>query len=884
MKKWLAGLACVGLCMAAWGQATLPTSFSGPDWKTAASLPEGWTSAMGNDYGANYDGEGGVAGGFRATGQALTIHFSGTATSLSYWLRHNKSGLDWAAAVNEFKVEESVDGATWTDLRVFSATEVLPSTATMFTDTPSASAQYIRFVYTAKGSDGGNVGIDGVTVAGASGPAVFSIGLTPDADFTVNQGDSATVVAAPRNAEGDVTYTWSVEPVTGGSGSGDTFTIDSSVLGHFTVTCAATDGVSSASNSVGFTVVEPGAEPDLLITFDATSSSSPGYTATSFTSDGVLFDVLRCYGGDSAVDGKALRIQYYGTAQTNGYIKNAEAFEAPISRVSFDYKVGGSGSAHLGKDWTLQVSTDGEAWETVATVTTATDWQTADAATIPAGAFYFRITGSHTGSANFLLNVDNVAFWFGEPVFGVSISGVAEGERIPQGVETSLTGIAGGGTGPYSYSWDGGTLGTAQGETFIIPGTTATGSYTVTLTATDEGSGGEQVSDSVSFSIDPLYSITVSSTSNGTVTPDVTTAMAGEEVSLAIVPAEGYTLQNLQATWSGGQVTVSNQAFFMPAGDVTISATFRQVQDSATLPFEWHGPWRNTLVDGMSAVSLGTDYSDGNFDKQDNGAAAFSSAGAMLSIRFNSEAATLAYYIRGQSISGIFSIRVQESVTGQDGTWTDVAVYTTGNLSNATQIVTNDLSSGSRYVRFWYETKDAGNFGIDGIVISAAGGSGGSSLIVVSGNTTGVVGEEMELALTVSTGETNFDDWILNLKDPNGVDLDYYFASGNFAFTPELEGAFILSVDAGVASSNITLMVTAVPVDVPIPEVTFDVTTGNFSFEIPSGFSGVRLQGSMNLVVWADLVSGTDYSITGGQVTILTGVADVRLIRVYWQQ
>lgn len=136
-------------------QASLPTSFSGPNWRTA--LPPGWTqSGMGTDYAANYDGVGGSAGKIDGTGDYLQIYVNNQIGNLTYWLAGNSfSG-------GTFTVQESTNGSTWTTIRSLTSL----GSASSYTDTPLPTSRYIRFYYTNKVS--GNVGIDGVTLTAAS--------------------------------------------------------------------------------------------------------------------------------------------------------------------------------------------------------------------------------------------------------------------------------------------------------------------------------------------------------------------------------------------------------------------------------------------------------------------------------------------------------------------------------------------------------------------------------------------------------------------------------------------------------------------------------------------------------------------------------------------
>lgn len=72
----------------------------------------------------------------------------------------------------------------------------------------------------------------------------------------------------------------------------------------------------------------------------------------------------------------------------------------------------------------------------------------------------------------------------------------------------------------------------------------------------------------------PEYTITIAVLENGTVEADKAKAKAGETVTLTITPAEGYILDTVTVMAGEESVTVTDNTFVMPAGDVTISATF----------------------------------------------------------------------------------------------------------------------------------------------------------------------------------------------------------------------------------------------------------------------------------------------------------------------
>lgn len=72
---------------------------------------------------------------------------------------------------------------------------------------------------------------------------------------------------------------------------------------------------------------------------------------------------------------------------------------------------------------------------------------------------------------------------------------------------------------------------------------------------------------------DALYSVSVSETAGGTLTPDKTEAKAGETVTVIATPDEGYTFEEGSLTVNGAKQ--SGMSFTMPARKVKLSATFK---------------------------------------------------------------------------------------------------------------------------------------------------------------------------------------------------------------------------------------------------------------------------------------------------------------------
>ena len=77
-----------------------------------------------------------------------------------------------------------------------------------------------------------------------------------------------------------------------------------------------------------------------------------------------------------------------------------------------------------------------------------------------------------------------------------------------------------------------------------------------------------------------FHDVTLSPTEHGTVSFSVngaacTSALTGTTVRINVAPESGYVLDTLTAASGGSAVAVSNNSFTMPAGDVTVTATFK---------------------------------------------------------------------------------------------------------------------------------------------------------------------------------------------------------------------------------------------------------------------------------------------------------------------
>ena len=172
------------------------------------------------------------------------------------------------------------------------------------------------------------------------GAGVFSISLDPAADFEVPEGTEATITASAKNAQGEVTYEWSVtQDDTPGSAEGNVWTIpaDAAPGGPWTVYCSATDGTSEADASVSFSieaapaVYEVTVEQDLeggRVDVDPTS----GVAGTIITVTATAEDGYRCDG--ITVNGEPLTGSTFELPE-GGAVVSATFVESPTKTATY---------------------------------------------------------------------------------------------------------------------------------------------------------------------------------------------------------------------------------------------------------------------------------------------------------------------------------------------------------------------------------------------------------------------------------------------------------------------------------------------------------------------------------------------------------------------
>jgi anti-sigma28 factor (negative regulator of flagellin synthesis) len=110
-------------------------------------------------------------------------------------------------------------------------------------------------------------------------------------------------------------------------------------------------------------------------------------------------------------------------------------------------------------------------------------------------------------------------------------------------------------------------------------------SVSLALGSVSETAGNSGAITAITYTPPPVFAITMTTTSNGSVTPSATSAAAGTVITLTAAPATGYELDAIsvyRTGYTGTTVALSgsgnSRTFTMPAYSVTVTATFKKTQ------------------------------------------------------------------------------------------------------------------------------------------------------------------------------------------------------------------------------------------------------------------------------------------------------------------
>lgn len=239
-------------------QAPVPTS-----WDFEDPAPLGWESQGTEFYTATSVGYFNTppACKLNSTGDYVRVQLADEPGNVSYYIR----GASFNGGT--FKVQESADGNSWTDLRVITAPN--NGAMEMFTDLASPSSRYIQFIYTQKVS--GNISLDDISISVPPPGPQQEINLS----FGGNNVASGGTVAWGAPSNGNVQQTFAVQNL----GLNDTLKITDVVLG--------------GANAGNFSIVSPGtsfdvlasSSTDLIVEFSPTVAGTHTATLTVTNND-----------------------------------------------------------------------------------------------------------------------------------------------------------------------------------------------------------------------------------------------------------------------------------------------------------------------------------------------------------------------------------------------------------------------------------------------------------------------------------------------------------------------------------------------------------------------------------------------------------------------
>ena len=198
-----------------------------------------------------------------------------------------------------------------------------------------------------------------------------------------------------------------------------------------------------------------------------------------------------------------------------------------------------------------------------------------------------------------------------------------------------------------------------------------------------------------------IYNVTIAGDiQNGTVTASPTSAAEGATITLTVTPADGYMLNTLAvADESSNLISVTDNKFEMPASDVTVSATFKEIP-AATLTLSKNGDTSEKIVGKVGDVITLPDFTSDcsktfvGWDSKSNCAVAPEYApGAEFELTATEH--TL-YAVYGTQTGGGEGVLTKMTSTDAFANGDKVVIVAYG-----TQLGMYQETSGTTYVKYW---------------------------------------------------------------------------------------------------------------------------------------------------------------------------------------
>lgn len=272
------------------------------------------------------------------------------------------------------------------------------------------------------------------------------------------------------------------------------------------------------------------------------------------------------------------------------------------------------------------------------------------------------------------------------------------------------------------------------------------------------------------------YNVTVQTVQNGSVTANPTTAAEGAVVTLTATPDSGYEFESWNVTnaSTSASITVTDNKFTMPAADVNVSATFKEVSSEGT---------KTLVVDFEKATDQYADWVFTNITTQQtdvnvaaHGGSYFGTTGGKqtgsVQTKDKVEPKSITFYISKTTTNTTSSSwKVQTSSNGS--TWNDAKTVSASSVTRGTWTEVTNTFAGSLkdvYVRVYYTGTTAVRT-IDDIALVVAGSGtpdpepqpvdatwsvGPSSVTVEAGKTaTATISTNYDGTLSVSSSATS---------------------------------------------------------------------------------------------------------------------------------
>lgn len=218
---------------------------------------------------------------------ALSEPYEADISSISFLLA--SYGTDSMANV-VLTVEVSSDGVNWTVVKTFEGTADIPSELTeQVIDEIPAGARYVKFFATSQiAGNTKRVNIDNIEISfGSSGPAELSVSFDKADNFSIEQGEGATITATAKGGEAPYWYLWGTSLLEHWDPSGNQFTIrPTAPVGDYEATVYVTDNAETEiEKTINFSITAPA--PKYAITVNAGANGSATTTPAGEAAAGV---------------------------------------------------------------------------------------------------------------------------------------------------------------------------------------------------------------------------------------------------------------------------------------------------------------------------------------------------------------------------------------------------------------------------------------------------------------------------------------------------------------------------------------------------------------------------------------------------------------------